>query len=212
MLDLLVATVSGVAAAYALCRTSVSAALPGVAIAVALVPPLATVGLFLGIRDPALAYGALLLFLTNLAGITVASGVVFTLFGFRPPFVEEKDLHRIKLFQRSFLAAGLLLLIVFASLILISLAISLLPHLTALSDRLTAHRPALAVPESEQDLQSSAKDDELIAAIATALTMEFEGEVLMEDQKITIAIGPKAYSPWGSAGMMRTTSRRSSNA
>lgn len=120
LLDLLVATASGVAAAYALCRKNVSAALPGVAIAVALVPPLAAVGLFLGIRDLHLAYGAFLLFITNLAGITFASGVVFTLFGFRPPNVAEKDLKRIKIFQRSFLAAGLLLLAVFSHLTVLS--------------------------------------------------------------------------------------------
>ena len=120
LLDLLVATASGVAAAYALCRKNVSAALPGVAIAVALVPPLATVGLFLGIGDVYLAYGASLLFITNLAGITCASGVVFTLFGFRPPNVAEKDLRRVKTFQRSFLAAGLFLLAVFSHLTVLS--------------------------------------------------------------------------------------------
>lgn len=120
LLDLLVAIASGVAAAYALCRKNVSAALPGVAIAVALVPPLASVGLYLGIGDNYLAYGASLLFITNLAGITCASGVVFTLFGFRPPNVAEKDLRRVKTFQRSFLAAGLLLLAVFSHLTVLS--------------------------------------------------------------------------------------------
>jgi uncharacterized hydrophobic protein (TIGR00271 family) len=120
LLDLLVATASGVAVAYALCRKNVSAALPGVAIAVALVPPLAAVGLFLGMRDLQLAYGAFLLFLTNLAAITFASGVVFTLFGFRPPSLKEKDLRRVKIFQRSFLAAGLLLLAVFSHLTVLS--------------------------------------------------------------------------------------------
>ena len=120
LLDLLVATVSGVAAAYALCRKNVSAALPGVAIAVALVPPLASVGLFMGMGELYLAYGASLLFITNLAGITCASGVVFTLFGFRPPNVAEKDLKRVKTFQRSFLAAGLFLLAVFSHLTVLS--------------------------------------------------------------------------------------------
>lgn len=120
LLDLLVATASGVAAAYALCRKNVSAALPGVAIAVALVPPLAAVGLFIGMGDTPLAYGAFLLFLTNLAAIVFASGVVFTLFGFRPPYLQEKDLRRVKIFQRSFLAACLLLLAVFSHLTVLS--------------------------------------------------------------------------------------------
>ncbi len=50
LLDLGVALVAGAAAAYAICRKDVSAAMAGVAIAAALVPPLTTVGL------PALGY------------------------------------------------------------------------------------------------------------------------------------------------------------
>ena len=43
-----------------------------VAIAVALVPPLAVAGIGLGWGDPAVFLGAGLLFLTNLAGMTLA--------------------------------------------------------------------------------------------------------------------------------------------
>jgi len=49
LLDLGVALASGAAGAYALCRKDVSASLPGVAIAAALVPPLATVGIGLAV-------------------------------------------------------------------------------------------------------------------------------------------------------------------
>ncbi|GJL83865.1 MAG: hypothetical protein DHS20C01_34990 [marine bacterium B5-7] len=112
LLDLLIATLSGAAAAYALCRKNVSASLPGVAIAVALVPPLATVGLFLSLAEWSLAYGAFLLFMTNLAAIAFASGVVFTLVGFRPPNVPEEKAGRLLIFRRAFLGAGLLTLVV----------------------------------------------------------------------------------------------------
>jgi uncharacterized hydrophobic protein (TIGR00271 family) len=121
LLDLIVAMVSGVAAAYALCRKDVSAALPGVAIAVALVPPLATVGLFMGMAMPALAYGALLLFLTNLAAIVFASALLFALLGFRPPYARQQDEKRLQIFVRSAVGAGLLLLLISTHLTFLSI-------------------------------------------------------------------------------------------
>ncbi len=84
LLDLLVALVSGAAAAYAVSRKSVAAALPGVAISAALVPPLCVVGYGLGSSHFRIAGGALLLFLTNLAGIVLVGALVFLLLGFRP--------------------------------------------------------------------------------------------------------------------------------
>ena len=69
VLDLLVAFVSGMAAAYAIGRPNLSSALPGVAIAAALVPPIATAGMGLAIGEFRLAGGALLLFLTNIIAI-----------------------------------------------------------------------------------------------------------------------------------------------
>jgi uncharacterized hydrophobic protein (TIGR00271 family) len=112
LLDLLVAVLSGTAAAYALCRKDMSASLPGVAIAVALVPPVATLGLFIGMAEPALAYGALLLFLTNMVAIVISSGIVFSLLGFKPIKIQGKHDKRIRVFLRSFLVTGLLVLLV----------------------------------------------------------------------------------------------------
>lgn len=84
LLDLLVALASGAAAAYAIARKQVAAALPGVAIAAALVPPLSVVGYGLGCGLYSLAGGALLLFLTNLSAIVLSAAIVFLLLGFRP--------------------------------------------------------------------------------------------------------------------------------
>jgi len=84
LLDLGVALASGAAGAYALCRKEVSAALPGVAIAAALVPPLATVGIGVARWQGPVAGGALLLFVTNLVAIVAAGGLVFLWLGFRP--------------------------------------------------------------------------------------------------------------------------------
>lgn len=108
ILDLVVALISGIAAAYALCRKNVSNSLPGVAIAVALVPPLATVGVCLSIGFWGMAVGALKLFLSNMVAIIFASALVFASFGFRPDKEYKKDQRRMKVFHRSFYATFLL--------------------------------------------------------------------------------------------------------
>lgn len=82
--DLLVALAAGAAGAYATVRRDVSAALPGVAVAVALVPPLATVGITLEAGKADLVAGATLLYVTNLAAIVFAGVMVFVATGFVP--------------------------------------------------------------------------------------------------------------------------------
>ena len=98
LLDLGVAIASGSAASLAYSRRSISTALPGVAIAVALVPPLCVVGIGLALGESAIldigTYfsrqgqplnipgGAFLLFLTNLVGIIFSAGLVFIIQGY----------------------------------------------------------------------------------------------------------------------------------
>ncbi len=84
MLDLGVALAAGAAGAYVTIRTRAGGALPGVAIAVALVPPLATAGTLIGRGETDLAVGAMLLLATNLAGIVLAASLVFLATGFVP--------------------------------------------------------------------------------------------------------------------------------
>lgn len=117
ILDLAVAIISGVAAAYALCRNNVSNSLPGVAIAVALVPPLATVGVCLSIGYWGLAWGALKLYLSNMVGIVFASAMVFNLFGFRPNVDALDPERRIMVFRRSITASGVLVLVILCLLV-----------------------------------------------------------------------------------------------
>ncbi len=83
-LDLLVALLSGVAGAFANARENIAKSLPGVAIAVALVPPLCVSGIGIGWLNYEIFYGAMLLFLTNLTGIIMAAGVSFMFIGFAP--------------------------------------------------------------------------------------------------------------------------------
>ena len=83
LLDLGVALFSGLAGAIVVCRGGSGGgvtALPGVAIAVALMPPLCTVGFGLGSGfSRSIIYGAGLLFFTNLAAIVASAFLVFYL-------------------------------------------------------------------------------------------------------------------------------------
>lgn len=87
--DLIIALAGGAAAAYALAQPHLSAALPGVAIATALMPPLCTAGIGVSMGDWNIAGGALLLFLTNFAAISLGGIIVFLTLGFRPLNLEE---------------------------------------------------------------------------------------------------------------------------
>jgi uncharacterized hydrophobic protein (TIGR00271 family) len=80
--DLSVALASGIAAAVATVRPSVSLALVGVAISTALVPPLATCSMLLARGANELANGAFLLAFTNMVAIQFASSVVFWVAGY----------------------------------------------------------------------------------------------------------------------------------
>jgi uncharacterized hydrophobic protein (TIGR00271 family) len=84
LLDMAVALAAGAAGAYATTDERVSQSATGVAIAVALVPPLSVVGITLEAGRLDWALGAFLLFSTNLVSIIVASVVVFVLVGFSP--------------------------------------------------------------------------------------------------------------------------------
>lgn len=82
LIDLVIALASGAAGAFATSREDVSDALPGVAIAVSLVPPLAVVGLCLSAGAFAEALGAFILFLTNFLAIVVAALALFAVMGY----------------------------------------------------------------------------------------------------------------------------------
>ena len=78
-LHLLVAVVAGAAVAYMLARPEWGDALPGVAIAVALIPPLATIGIGVAYWDVLIIKGATLILFLNLFGIIAVSVVIFLL-------------------------------------------------------------------------------------------------------------------------------------
>ncbi|SFV90787.1 hypothetical protein MNB_SV-4-31 [hydrothermal vent metagenome] len=90
ILDLFIAIVSGVAAAYVKSNEKIASSLAGVAIAVALVPPIAVSGIGLGWGEWHMFYSAFLLFVTNLVGIVLAAALTFTALGFSPLHLARK--------------------------------------------------------------------------------------------------------------------------
>jgi uncharacterized membrane protein len=80
--DMLIAVSAGAAGAFATVNTRVASSIAGVAIAVALVPPLGVVGVSLENQRWDEAWGSLLLFLTNFVSIVLAAAAVFVLSGF----------------------------------------------------------------------------------------------------------------------------------
>ena len=78
-MHLLVAIVAGAAVSYMLAKPEWGDALPGVAIAVALIPPLASVGIGVAYWDILIIKGATMILLLNLLGIIAVSVVIFLL-------------------------------------------------------------------------------------------------------------------------------------
>lgn len=85
-IDMLIALAAGAAGAFATVNARVASGIAGVAIAVALVPPLAVVGICLNVGEFGDAGGAALLFLTNFVAIVLSAGVTFVLTGFARPY------------------------------------------------------------------------------------------------------------------------------
>lgn len=122
MLDLGVAIAAGLAGGYVLTHLRASSSLPGVAIAVSLVPPLAAVGITLQLGLHAEARGALLLFTTNMVAIILAVMVVMVLSGFVPPEVRR--------FARGRVRAGFLV----TALAVVAVAVPLATHTAHLAN------------------------------------------------------------------------------
>lgn len=91
LIDLLAALATGAVGAIALVRKDISDTLPGVAIAISLVPPLTVVGLTLESGAPGEALGALLLFVTNVAAILATGVVVLVSYRVGSPALEMKE-------------------------------------------------------------------------------------------------------------------------
>jgi uncharacterized hydrophobic protein (TIGR00271 family) len=108
LIDLLVAALAGLAACLAMIDERVSPALPGVAVATSLTPPLATAGLCLAFGAYHGTWGAFLLFAANFLAILVVSTGIFIAAG----FVSRQEIGSFLKFVERFAAAGISLVVV----------------------------------------------------------------------------------------------------
>jgi uncharacterized hydrophobic protein (TIGR00271 family) len=91
LLDLAVAIFAGIAAAYTKSDKKMLSGLAGVAIAVALVPPLSVAGVGLGRLDFNFFSQAFLLFATNLVGIIISAALTFRVLGYSAAIKARKS-------------------------------------------------------------------------------------------------------------------------
>jgi uncharacterized hydrophobic protein (TIGR00271 family) len=111
LIDLLIAVCAGAAGAFATVNSRVASSIAGVAIAVALVPPLSVVGTTLAAGQTANAFGALLLFTTNFVAIVLSAALVFVLGGFADVTVLQRRSRQLLLTLAPFGALALVVMV-----------------------------------------------------------------------------------------------------
>ncbi|MDH5680360.1 MAG: TIGR00341 family protein, partial [Spirochaetota bacterium] len=108
--DIIIALASGVVGAYAYVNPRTSSTISGVAISVALMPPLCTIGITLGQWNLQAATGATLLYLTNLVSIALAASLVFWRLRIHP-VTESRDQVKVRAKRKLFITAIMLIMI-----------------------------------------------------------------------------------------------------
>jgi len=145
LIELLVAALAGFAGVLAMIDERVSPALPGVAIATALNPPVAAMGLCLAFGAYQGAWGAFLLFFANVLAILAVAAVLFLIAG----FVTWAEIGSLRGLARRFTPAAIGLLLVTALLTKYLVAVVSNIHtqraITAVLDQELSHEPSTAL-------------------------------------------------------------------
>jgi uncharacterized hydrophobic protein (TIGR00271 family) len=155
LIDLMVAALAGSAGALAMIDERVSPALPGVAIATALNPPIAAIGICLALGAYEGAWRAFVLFTANVLAILAVAGVMFTVAG----FVTRAEIGSLRSLARRFsvVALGLVMITVLLSVYLVRMVRDLRTErtITATLDRELAQEPATALVKVDVDRSSA---------------------------------------------------------
>ncbi len=151
LIDLMVAALAGIAGALAMIDERVSPALPGVAIATALNPPIAAMGICLALGAYEGAMRAFVLFTANVHAILAVAGAMFTLAG----FVTRAEIGSLRQLARRFAPPTLGLLVITALLTSYLVGrvrdLSIQRTITETLDRELAQEPSTALESIEFD-------------------------------------------------------------
>ena len=115
LIDLLIAVATGLVGGFAITRSDLAGVLPGVAIAISLVPPLAVVGVVLAGADYRQAFGAFLLFLSNAIAMIGAGALVFAIAGYNRAARGSRSEVKRPIVIISFIGGALVVLLALAS-------------------------------------------------------------------------------------------------
>ncbi len=115
LIDLLIAIATGLVGGFAITRSDLAGVLPGVAIAISLVPPLAVVGVVLAGADYRQAFGAFLLFLSNAIAMIGAGSLIFAIAGYNRAARRSRSEVKRPIMIISFIGGALVVLLALAS-------------------------------------------------------------------------------------------------
>jgi len=179
LIDLFVAALAGFAGVLAMIDERVSPALPGVAIATALNPPIAAMGLCLASGAYQGAWGAFLLFFANVLAILMVGAALFFVAG----FVTRAEIGSLKSLIHRFSAAivGLILVTALLSSYLIGLVrnLRIQSNITAVLDEALAKEPNTALIKVEFSHRNDGID--VISTVETPRVVEPASVKSMED-------------------------------
>jgi uncharacterized hydrophobic protein (TIGR00271 family) len=165
LIELLVAGLAGFAGVLAMVDERVSPALPGVAIATALNPPVAAIGLCLAFGAYGGAWGAFLLFFANVLAILAVAAVLFLLAG----FVRRAEIGSVGGLAQRFAPAAIGLVLVTALLTRALMGMVQNIHtqraITEVLDQELSHEPSTAL--SEVDFSRGEQGIDVLAEVRT---------------------------------------------
>lgn len=111
--------------------------------------------------------------------------------------------------ENGFIISAMGMLIVFISLLLISIFIFYLPKILAIFDRIKdSKKKKITINEIASTSEEDSTDEELHAAICAVIALELELSSYGDDQHITLKAGGEGPTAWATVGKMRTLSSR----
>jgi uncharacterized hydrophobic protein (TIGR00271 family) len=165
LIDLFVAALAGFAGVLAMIDERISPALPGVAIATALNPPVAAIGLCLAFGAYQGAWGAFILFFANVLAILAVAAVLFLIAG----FVTWAEIGSVRGLVRRFTPAviGLLLVTALLTRYLVTMVTNIHTQraIAAVLDQELAHEPSTAL--SAVDFSRGKEGVDVLAEVRT---------------------------------------------